>query len=194
VRRLGFAMNAGMYHDDRRPVGHYVEDGVEEMRVITRTGRAISGCCRTGSCACRPGRADVIESRPFAQDPPDCTHATQSGPMLVIDGACIRGSCPTAPRAISATAWASMKPARVLHPRDLGRKPVNFHHFARLFRDHLGLPNALYFDGNGCRGFTRPDIGRADIGHGAHRRRGGRTRGIGRVTGGTVVDARDGRR
>jgi hypothetical protein len=25
--------------------------------------------------------------------------------------------------------------------------PVNFHGFARLFRDHLGTPNALYLDG-----------------------------------------------
>ncbi|MGB1234288.1 MAG: hypothetical protein ACPG5U_00980, partial [Planktomarina sp.] len=29
-----FAMNAGMYHADRAPVGHYIEDGVEAMRVI----------------------------------------------------------------------------------------------------------------------------------------------------------------
>ena len=34
VTQLDFAMNAGMYHDDRRPVGHYVEDSVEVMRVI----------------------------------------------------------------------------------------------------------------------------------------------------------------
>ncbi|MEO0358991.1 MAG: hypothetical protein AAF386_12010, partial [Pseudomonadota bacterium] len=27
-----FAMNAGMYHRDRSPVGHYIEDGVELMR------------------------------------------------------------------------------------------------------------------------------------------------------------------
>ena len=31
---LGFATNAGMYHDDRRPVGHYVEIRVEVQRVI----------------------------------------------------------------------------------------------------------------------------------------------------------------
>jgi uncharacterized protein YigE (DUF2233 family) len=41
--------------------------------------------------------------------------------------------------------------------------PVNFHHFARFFRDHLGVPNALYFDGRVSRLYA-PDIGRADIG------------------------------
>ena len=34
VGSLVFAMNAGMYHDDRSPVGHYIENGVETMRVI----------------------------------------------------------------------------------------------------------------------------------------------------------------
>ena len=29
--QLAFAMNAGMYHDDRSPVGHYVENGEEIM-------------------------------------------------------------------------------------------------------------------------------------------------------------------
>ncbi|MFP4275669.1 MAG: hypothetical protein ACLFRU_11650, partial [Paracoccaceae bacterium] len=34
-RRLVFAMNAGMYHEDREPVGLYVEDGAERMRLVT---------------------------------------------------------------------------------------------------------------------------------------------------------------
>jgi uncharacterized protein YigE (DUF2233 family) len=41
--------------------------------------------------------------------------------------------------------------------------PVNFHHFARFFRDHLGVPQALYFDGRVSRLYA-PEIGRADIG------------------------------
>ena len=41
--------------------------------------------------------------------------------------------------------------------------PVNFHHFALFFRDHLGLSQALYFDGRVSRLYA-PEIGRADIG------------------------------
>jgi len=37
-RQLTFAMNAGMYHSDRAPVGHYVENSVEVMRVVPNKG------------------------------------------------------------------------------------------------------------------------------------------------------------
>jgi len=40
---------------------------------------------------------------------------------------------------------------------------VTFHDFGTLFRDHLKLPNALYFDGNVSRLYA-PDMGRADAG------------------------------
>ena len=33
-----FAMNAGMFHSDLRPVGHYVENNLEEMRVVSNAG------------------------------------------------------------------------------------------------------------------------------------------------------------
>ena len=40
---------------------------------------------------------------------------------------------------------------------------VNFHQFARFYRDHLGLPDALYFDGNISRLYA-PALGRHDGG------------------------------
>ena len=44
-----------------------------------------------------------------------------------------------------------------------GFDAVNFHSFARLFRDALELPNALFFDGKVSRLFSR-DLGRSDFG------------------------------
>ena len=41
--------------------------------------------------------------------------------------------------------------------------PVNFHSFARLFRDHLGTPNALYLDGVVSRLYA-PDLQRDESG------------------------------
>jgi len=41
--------------------------------------------------------------------------------------------------------------------------PVNFHRFARLFRDDLGTPNALYIDGKVSRLYA-PDLDRRDLG------------------------------
>jgi uncharacterized protein YigE (DUF2233 family) len=40
---------------------------------------------------------------------------------------------------------------------------VNFHAFARLFRDDLGLSDALYFDGNISRLYA-PELSRHDAG------------------------------
>ena len=42
-RSLLFAMNAGMYHEDRAPVGHYIEDGTEEDRGRHRRAHAPRG-------------------------------------------------------------------------------------------------------------------------------------------------------
>jgi uncharacterized protein YigE (DUF2233 family) len=45
----------------------------------------------------------------------------------------------------------------------ISNDPVNFYAFARLFRDALKLPNALYFDGKISRLYA-PELGRDDIG------------------------------
>ena len=45
----------------------------------------------------------------------------------------------------------------------IANEPVNFHTFARLFRDGLGLSNALYFDGKVSRLYA-PALGRSDLG------------------------------
>lgn len=160
-RSLGFAMNAGMYHRDRAPVGLYLERGRKTGQLVTRAGPGNFGLLPNG-VFCIAARFSVIESRRYAKAPPACDYASQSGPMLVMGGK--------------------------LHPRFLadsdsvhirngvgvsadGRRavfvisgaPVNFHRFARFFRDALALPDALYFDGSISRLYA-PELGRNDIG------------------------------
>jgi uncharacterized protein YigE (DUF2233 family) len=161
-KRLGMAMNAGMFHEDRSPVGHYIEDGVEEMRVITSDGPGNFGLLPNGVLCLLEGRAQIVESRAYAEAPPACRHATQSGPMLVIDGA-------LHPRFIADGDSRNIRngvgvdeSGRILHLA-ISDLLVNFHHFARFFRDHLGLSQALYFDGRVSRLYA-PELGRADIG------------------------------
>ena len=86
-KTIAFAMNAGMFHDDRRPVGLYIEDGTQEMRVVTSEGPGNFGLLPNGVLCVNDDSAQVIESREYAQSLPECRFATQSGPMLVIDGA-----------------------------------------------------------------------------------------------------------
>ncbi|MEM8730289.1 MAG: phosphodiester glycosidase family protein [Pseudomonadota bacterium] len=160
--RLAFAMNAGMYHDDRSPVGHYVENGLELKRVIPNAGPGNFGLLPNGVFCIRDGRADVIETLAFIEENPDCRFATQSGPMLVIDGELHPRFLPdSTSRFVRNGVGTSADGTRAVFA--ISRNAVRFHDFGRLFRDELGLPNALYFDGNISRLYA-PGIGRNDPG------------------------------
>lgn len=161
-KTLGFAMNAGMYAPDRSPLGLYIEDGQEKHGIVTAEGPGNFGMVPNGVfCVADTGFA-IIESRAFAAKPPVCRQATQSGPMLVIDGALhprflensdslyIRNGVGVS--ADAQTAWFV-----------ISDQPVTFHQFARYFRDALGVPRALYLDGSISRLYA-PELGRSDLG------------------------------
>lgn len=159
--RLVFAMNAGMYAPNREPVGLFVEGGVAAHGIVTSEGPGNFGLLPNG-VFCVGERFSVIESRAFAADPPACRYATQSGPMLVIDGQLHPRFLPESDSryirngvgvsADGGTAWFV-----------IADRPVTFHQFARFFRDALGAPNALYLDGSVSR-LIVPRQGRADLG------------------------------
>lgn len=160
---LAFAMNAGMYHADRRPVGLYIENGQQAAPLVTAAGPGNFGMRPNGVFCIRPdGGFAIIESRAFAAAPPDCRDATQSGPMLVIDGALHPRFLPdSASRFVRNGIGISADGRRAVLA--ISRSRVNFHEFARLFRDALQLPQALYFDGNVSRLYA-PNLGRDDFG------------------------------
>jgi uncharacterized protein YigE (DUF2233 family) len=159
---LSFAMNAGMYHEDRRPVGLYIEEGREFAPIVTRDGPGNFGMLPNGVFCIDRGRAFVFESRYFAESFDGCDFATQSGPMLVIDGAVhprfIEGSEFTNVRNAVGTSAAGDRAVFAISD-----DVVNFYDFALLFRDYLGLPDALYLDGSISRLYA-PGIGRNDAG------------------------------
>jgi uncharacterized protein YigE (DUF2233 family) len=160
-RSLAFAMNAGMYHRDLAPVGLYVEDGAEKAPLITRDGPGNFGLLPNG-VFCIGATLRVIESRAFKAERPDCRYATQSGPMLVIGGK-------LHPRFLAGSdslyirngVGVSADGTRAVFA--ISNQAVNFDSFARLFRDELELPDALYFDGNVSRLYA-PALGRHDGG------------------------------
>jgi uncharacterized protein YigE (DUF2233 family) len=158
---LGFAMNAGMYHPDRAPVGLYIEDGREVSRIVTRDGPGNFGLLPNG-VFCITDRFAIIESRAFADTPPACRFATQSGPMLVISGQLHPDFLPESDSVnIRNGVGVSQDGTRAVFA--ISNQPVNFHAFARFFRDALGLPNALFMDGSISRLYA-PDLGRDDLG------------------------------
>ena len=159
---LGFAMNAGMYAPDRSPLGLYIENGIETHAIVTAAGSGNFGMRPNGVFCAGEDGFSVTESRAFAAAPKACRIATQSGPMLVIDGALhprflvnsdsvnIRNGVGVA--ADGLTAFFVISDSR-----------VTFHQFARLFRDVLQVPNALYLDGSISRLYA-PELGRHDRG------------------------------
>ncbi|EEW26683.1 phosphodiester glycosidase family protein [Rhodobacter ferrooxidans] len=160
-QQLGFAMNAGMYHSDRSPVGLLIEEGTQRGRLITAAGPGNFGM-RPNGVLCITEHFAVIESRHFAKNPPACREASQSGPMLVIDGALHPRFLPDSDsRYIRNGVGVSADGATAVFA--ISNQPVTFHEFARLFRDGLNLPNALYFDGNISRLYA-PELGRHDGG------------------------------
>ncbi|MEM1074024.1 MAG: phosphodiester glycosidase family protein [Pseudomonadota bacterium] len=161
-QKLAFAMNAGMYHDNRAPVGLYVEDSVEEMNVVPNAGPGNFGLLPNGVFCIRNKRADVIETRRFIDATPECTNASQSGPMLVIDGALHPRFLPDGTsKFIRNGVGTSADGTRAFFA--ISEEPVNFHGFGRFFRDYIKVPNALYLDGNISRLYA-PQIGRSDFG------------------------------
>jgi uncharacterized protein YigE (DUF2233 family) len=160
-KTLGFAMNAGMYHRDLAPVGLYVEERQELSAIVTSDGPGNFGLLPNG-VFCIGKTFRVIESRSFKKTRPDCRFASQSGPMLVIQGELHPKLLPGSESLYVRNGVGVTKDgSRAIFA--MSNDEVNFHAFARLFRDELGLSDALYFDGNISRLYA-PDLDRHDGG------------------------------
>lgn len=140
------AMNGGMYHADLSPVGLYVEDGQKRMGLVTSDG--------PGNFHLKPngvfyvtgdGEPGVLETQAFAQANLPLRHATQSGPMLVIDGAIHPRILPNGTTRFIRNGVGVTADGSVVFAVSLDR--VSFGNFARFFRDHAGARNALFLDG-----------------------------------------------
>jgi uncharacterized protein YigE (DUF2233 family) len=161
--RVRFAMNAGMFNDEGAPIGLYVADGVEEHALQLSDG--------PGNFHLKPngvfwqgadGAVHVETSEDYALALHEPRWATQSGPMLVIDGA-------LHPRI--ADDGVSRYVRNGVGVRDantalfvISSGAVSFGRFARFFRDQLHCRNALFFDGS-VSSLWAPDTNRQDSAH-----------------------------
>jgi uncharacterized protein YigE (DUF2233 family) len=143
---LVFAMNGGMYHPDYRPVGLYIENNVERAKISTRRGPGNFHLQPNGVFYVGRNGAGVMETRAFQRQKPPATFATQSGPMLVINGAIHpRFSTDSDSRKIRNGVGVCADGRAVFA---ISEVPVTFHEFARLFRDRYKCQNALFLDGS----------------------------------------------
>jgi len=144
-RQLVFAMNGGMYKQDHSPQGLYIEDGKTLSPTDTLTTPA-------GNFYLQPNGIFYIDVKnipgiartPKFQNSNKIKYATQSGPMLVIDGT-------LHPAFKQGSANVQIRNGVGILPDGsivfaMSKEPINFYDFALYFKN-LGCKNALYLDG-----------------------------------------------
>lgn len=144
--RVAFAMNAGMFGAVGEPIGLYVEDGRTVHGINRRQGGGNFHLMPNGVFLVRrDGRAEVVSSARYeAVD--GIVSATQSGPMLVIDGAVNPRFDGDGPSRYVRNGVGIGPDGEPLFAISQGE--VSFGQFARLFRDALKCRDALYLDGS----------------------------------------------
>lgn len=159
ARKVRFAVNAGMFDEDGAPIGWFVENGAERRRLNRRTGSGNFHLLPNGVfLQGRDGRVRVTSSEQ-AEKLPSPRWATQSGPMLVIDGKLHPRFDTDGPSRLIRNGVGVSDPDTAWFA--IAEEGVSFGKFARLFRDELGCANALFLDGS-VSSLWHPAAGRRD--------------------------------
>ena len=158
--RVRFAMNAGMFNDRGAPIGLYVENGVRSHRISLRHGAGNFHLLPNGVFwQDATGDVHVTESRADAAEPHAPRFATQSGPMLVIDGALHPRFSEDGDSRLTRNG-VGVSDAHTAY-FVISETDVSFGKFARFFRDRLHCRNALFLDGN-VSSLWAPSLNRRD--------------------------------
>ncbi len=142
-----FAVNGGMFDDEGKPIGYYVENGdrLKELSLADGPGNfhmKPNGVFYGSGTSWRVRTTDDFYRN--VGDRP--RFGTQSGPMLVIKGKIHPQISENGPsRAIRN--GVGIDDAGRAH-FVISEEVINFGSFARFFRDQAKTPNALFLDGN----------------------------------------------
>ncbi|AHJ98554.1 phosphodiester glycosidase family protein [Hymenobacter swuensis] len=143
-QRLVFAANGGMYRMGNVPVGLYIENGRLRTPLDTGSGRGNFYLRPNGVFFLTTGGRAVIQPTTAFRSGPQIRYATQSGPMLVVEGR-IHPAFQAGSRNLNVRNGVGVLPdGRVLLV--MSKEPVNLCDFARYFQ-RRGCRNALCLDG-----------------------------------------------
>ncbi|URD61618.1 phosphodiester glycosidase family protein [Sphingomonas sp. KRR8] len=144
--QVAFAMNAGMFDTDGLPIGLAVSEGRKLHALNQRDGSGNFHLKPNGVFLVRDDGSSAIVPTPRYGHEAGVRLATQSGPMLVIDGAVnplfdADGRSRFVRNGVGVN--RSGEPIFVISD-----EAVSFGKLARLFRQQLHCPDALYLDGS----------------------------------------------
>jgi uncharacterized protein YigE (DUF2233 family) len=140
---LLFACNAGMYNPDYGPVGLFIQNGKVLKSLNTSNGKYNFTWKPNGVFyITNNNTAIVCQSDEFKNDG-KIKYATQSGPMLVINGKIHVGFDKSNVKCVR-NGVGILPDGKVLFA--MSKADVTFYDFAKYFLD-VGCKNALYFDG-----------------------------------------------
>lgn len=138
--------NAGIYGENKAPLGLHIEGGAMLNPLNLNNGEGNFYWKPNGVFYVADDGAGVVESERFKSlDKPGITEATQSGPLLVIDGA-INPQLKPDSKSLYTRNGIGVKSADEVYIV-VSEDEVNLYDFAAVFANQLQCPNALYFDG-----------------------------------------------
>lgn len=146
-KNLRFAMNGGMYHRDYSPVGLYVENGIKQQSISTKGGYGNFHLLPNGVFFFDAQGASVLETKQYLASGMRPEFATQSGPMLVIDGNLHPRFLKESDSFKIRNGVGVKEDGKVVYFA-LSHNSVRFWDFGELFQKHLKTPNALFLDGS----------------------------------------------
>ena len=142
-KALLFAANAGMFTPEYGPVGLFIQDGKEIHKINNSEGKGNFNWKPNGVFyITNRNTAGVCQSSEFDSSA-NIKYATQSGPMLIINGKMHEGFENS--KSLYVRNGVGILPdGKVVFA--ISKKEITFYDFAKYFLD-LGCKNALYFDG-----------------------------------------------
>jgi uncharacterized protein YigE (DUF2233 family) len=143
-KKLVFAMNGGMYKEDHTPLGLFIQNGKTLANINTASAEGNFYLKPNGILYLTNKHVANICTTPNFVNEKEINFATQSGPMLIVDGqihpAFKQGSTNLNVR----NGVGILQDNKIVFA--MSKKEINLYYFANYFKS-LGCKNALYLDG-----------------------------------------------
>ncbi|MGK0390339.1 MAG: hypothetical protein ACI94Y_003091 [Maribacter sp.] len=151
-----FSTNGGMYNSIRESQGYLVLNGEEIKKIDTSDPKDGTNFYLKPNGVFYiddQGKAGVLETDVYKKQKIEPKYATQSGPMLVVDGKIHPILNPFGKSKKIRSGVGVDKEGEVFFA--ISNEPVNFHTFAYLFQKEFNCENALFLDGTVSKTYSK---------------------------------------